>query len=549
MAARRSQRPRRHRAKGSDNDTERKSRSNNSADSKGKTYRNKTFADCTYTHASWRNDKFLLQKDMESTNLNLLLDGSVTLPEIDPHLAANLILDESRTGVTADALERIVPPSNIPTKYLHFTTREQLSELRAYLQPLALTEVKRLADTPPEEGKETKVYTQEEIDQAADKLLKQHMSAFRTWQDRLNNHRLKYNNVDPVKHAKLIKSLCSSFHDTFGLHIYKTLPAHRQFVVYNEINKSLYDLLDDYVPINTKHVKTGVPPGDGIAFYKKLDSTNTKDSPMSTQHVMKRLINARQLPGQTYEAFVDYMKDLKSLYKQAADKDPDESLIRLALTERVTDFYKATIENITSNDLTTGVQTPIEGDVSIMTAVKFIEQTKSKEFKKYTAKQKTRRNTRSRKPEHAYNARGRHKQKTNESIDPADRVCTWCRKYLPHLRTNHTAGECRIKNEYSNTKCHVCEQLGHPARLCPDSTGHTANTAQDQQPKADADDDESVASNTSRRSRALRRRPSDQLTAAEAIKMMKSKHKHNKTRGNSKNRFYRIVELSSSDEN
>ena len=546
MAARRNQ-TRRQRAK--DTDTERKNRSNNSAATSTKSKRNKTFADCIYTHASWRNDKFLLQKDMESTNLNLLLDGSVSLPEINPHLAANLILDESRTGVTADALERIVPPSNIPTKYLHYTTREQLSELRDYLQPLALAEIKRLADKPTEEGKEAEVYTQEQLEAEAEKLLKGQMSDFKLWQERLTQHRLKYNNVDPVKHAKLIKSLCSSFHDTFGLHIYKALPAHRQFVVYKEINKSLYDLLDDYVPINTKHVKTGVPPGDGIAFYKKLDSTNTKDSPMSTQHVMKRLINARQLPGQTYEAFVDYMKDLKTLYKQAAGKDPDESLIRLALTERVTDFYKATIENITSNDLTTGVQTPIEGDVSIMTAVKFIEQTKIKEFKKYTAKQKTRRNTRSRKYEQALIAKGRNKQKTPEPIDPADRVCTWCRKYLPHLRTNHTAGDCRIKNEYANTKCHVCEQLGHPARLCPDSTGHTANTAQDKAPKADADDDESVASNTSRRSRALRRRPADQLTAAEAIKMMKSKHKHNKARGNSKHRFYRIVELSSSDEN
>ena len=145
MAARRNQ-TRRQRAK--DTDTERKNRSNNSAATSTKSKRNKTFADCIYTHASWRNDKFLLQKDMESTNLNLLLDGSVPLPEINPHLAANLILDESRTGVTTDTIERIVPPSNIPTNYLHFTTRGQISELRrAYLSPLALAEVKLLADT------------------------------------------------------------------------------------------------------------------------------------------------------------------------------------------------------------------------------------------------------------------------------------------------------------------------------------------------------------------------------------------------------------------
>ena len=59
MAARRNQ-PRRQRAK--DTDTERKNRSNNSAATSTKSNRNKTFADCTYTHASWRNDKFLLQK-------------------------------------------------------------------------------------------------------------------------------------------------------------------------------------------------------------------------------------------------------------------------------------------------------------------------------------------------------------------------------------------------------------------------------------------------------------------------------------------------------
>ena len=217
----------------------------------------------------------------------------------------------------------------------------------------------------------------------------------------------------------------------------------------------------------------------------------------------------------------------------------DENLVRLALTERIIDFYKPVMDNISTNDLTQSVVTPLIGDGSIYEAMTQYEITHGKEFRKLRKKPAKDSREQANSAQQRPSNRGK-KTTVGPNGKPYTYTCEWCAKFRPGKPTGHKTEDCYIKKDLANVTCDVCGQKGHSARFCQSGRKGRANQANE--------DDQSVKSSRSSRSHTLKRyveRADDELNSAEAMKALKKAHKKNKKTG--RKVLYRIVQLSESD--
>ena len=252
------------------------------------------------------------------------------------------------------------------------------------------------------------------------------------------------------------------------------------------------------------------------------------------QAVLAKIIAAKQLHGQEYSAYAQYVQDLCHDYEEATGGlQVDEPLRRLALTQRIIDFYKPVMDSIRTNDLTQGITTPLRGEGSILDAMTRYEIDHQKEF----------RQLRKKKPRPSKGDRDKREQaNAAQSQGKKTFTCTWCAEFRPGEPTSHKEKDCRIKAQHLNVVCDVCGQKGHPSRYCQSGKPGRANQADE--------DSKSIASTRSRRSTTLKRyveRADDELNAAEAMKALKAAHKRNKKKGKKSLFTITRVDLSSSD--
>ncbi len=301
--------------------------------------------------------------------------------------------------------------------------------------------------------------------------------------------------------------------------------------------------MNKFIGRDYKYLKQGVSHNDGLALYKRCNIKQSKPSPVSGQAVLSKIIAVKQQPGQEYSAYAQYVQDLCHDYEEATGGlQVDEPLRRLALTQRITEFYKPVMDSIRTNDLTQGITTPLRGEGSILEAMTRYEIDHQKEFRQMRKKKKQSKHDRD-KDEQANNAQSQgNRQRSGRNQDNKSSTCTWCAEFRPGEPTSHKVQDCRIKKDCLNITCGVCGQKGHPSRFCQSGKPGRANQADE--------DSKSVASTRSRRSPTLKRfvaRADDELISAEAMKALKAAHKRNKKKGKKSLFTITRVDLNSSD--
>ena len=499
--------------------------------------------DLTYDPKKWEAHKYIILNHFESDMCSALLDGKLEPPQIHPQLAASLLLDHSRGGQQP-------PRPQLDPVYWTCNSEQQLARLGYELEgELAFQSLPSSSTAKPvkEEAKAEDAPqltpfsgTNEHTAKAWAELSK--------WQKALAAFRAKNQIPDFIKHQKLLAYITSSLDNATGALEYPSHAIEFRFKIYTEVNMKVYSFFVNFIGRAYKYLKKGIERGDGLSLFHRCNIKQSKPSATSGQAVISRLINARQRRGQDYASYLQFITDICDEYAEATGgTEIDETLKRLALTakDRIADFYHPVMDSISTNDLTTGKTTPLDGDISIAAAMLQYEIDNQSEFKLFQKKKK-----RDSHKEQAHEAasrgsprRGqRNEQKRNNDNDNKDfPPCSWCTKFIPHIAGSHPDEKCRPRQQYVNMVCRICGQKGHPARLCREGKQGRAHQAQEEK---------SVNSNSSSRSRILSRRidpPEDELNSAEAIKIIKQRHKYNKSRGRS--RRYKIVEIDDEDSN
>ena len=500
--------------------------------------------DLKYDPKTWESQKYAILAHFGGDMCGYVLSGDIQKPEVQPALAIDLLADMSRGGT---------PPTqpNIDPIYLACSSHADLSAIGfAREGPGAFkTETPSAASTPggsnvkkePQDQSspgEAKSDLGEDPDQPehGNKYTKAAWDKLNEYHSALAQFRTDHPVVDFMKHQKLCSYITSSLDSATGAQDFNLFEVHIQYKVYAELNNKIYQFLNKFIGKDYKYLKQDIAKNDGIELYRRCNIKQAKPSATSGQAVVKRMINARQHRGQEYSAYYQYIMDICSDYEEATGGlTIDDTLIRLALTERISDFYKPIMDNISTNDLTQKNITPLCGEGSIVEAMTQYEITHAKEFRQLRKKrEKKPRNRRERANAASDNKRQpRHQQKGDDYVMSFD--CAWCKKFRPGKPTSHTDDKCKIKADYINMTCHVCEQKGHPSKFCQDGQKGRANHA---------DDNRSVASSRSTRSHALKRyvEPNaDELNSAEAIKAIKRSHKTNKKSGRA--RRYKVIEV------
>ena len=504
--------------------------------------------DLKYNSKLWEAHKYIITNHFNDTLCGAVLSGEIAEPEIEPKLAIALLTDMSRGGVPP------IPPP-LDAAYWACESEEELREVafaregdsafNKFIESKNKTKKKKpakqsqAASTTPDaiEGKD-----EEEAAPSQDFVMASSMAwaALETFRTELEEFRKENPRVDFIKHQKLVSQINNSLNSATGVHEFSIFPIHIRYKIYAELNTKIYSFLNKFIGRESKHLKQGIAIGDGKALYQRCNIKQSKPSATSGQAVLKKMISVKQLPGQEYSAYYQYVQDICNQYEEATGgMEIDENLVRLALTERIIDFYKPVMDNISTNDLTQSVVTPIIGEGSIYEAMTQYEITHQKEFRKLSKKPS--KDSR----EKANSAQQRPSNRAKKSSvgpngKPYTYTCEWCAKFRPGKPTGHKTEDCYIKRDLASVTCDVCDQKGHSSRFCQSGRKGRANQADE--------DDHSVKSSRSSRSHTLKRfveRAEDELNSAEAMKALKKAHKKNKKAG--RKVLYRIVQLSESD--
>ena len=188
--------------------------------------------------------------------------------------------------------------------------------------------------------------------------------------------------VDFIKHQNLVSQINNPLDSATGIHEFAIFPIQIRFKIYAELNTKIYSFLNKFIGRDYKYLKQGISHNDGLALFKRCNIKQSKPSPVSGQAVLAKIIAAKQLQGQEYSAYAQYIQDLCHDYGEATGGlQVDEPLRRLALTQRITDFYKPVMDSIRTKDLTQGIFTPLQGEGSILDAMTRYEIDHQKEFR------------------------------------------------------------------------------------------------------------------------------------------------------------------------
>ena len=501
--------------------------------------------DLKYNPKHWEAHKYIITNHFGDSMCGTVLNGDLQAPEIDPGLATALLTDMSRGGTPPN-------PPLLDSAYWACTSEQELGDLAleregesafdAFITAKQSTKKAKpakkggKATVKQEDGQQSEEEDDDEhrVSQEFVTACRQAWAALETYRTQLAEFRAENPVVDFIKHQKLVSQINNSLDSATGVYEFDIFPIHIRYKIYAELNTKIYSFLNKFIGRDYKYLKQGISHNDGLALYQRCNIKQSKPSPVSGQAVLAKIIAAKQLAGQEYSAYAQYIQDLCNNYEEATGGlQVDEPLRRLALTQRITSFYKPVMDSIRTNDLTQGIITPLRGEGSILDAMTRYEIDHQKEF----------RQLRKKKPRPSKGDRDKREQaNAAQSQGKKTFSCTWCAEFRPGEPTSHKEKDCRIKAQHLNVKCDVCGQKGHPSRYCQSGNPGRAT-------KAD-EDSKSIASTRSRRSTTLKRyveRADDELNAAEAMKALKAAHKRNKKKGKKSLFTITRVDLSSSD--
>ena len=501
--------------------------------------------DLKYNPKHWEAHKYIITNHFGDSMCGAVLNGDLQAPEIDPGLATALLTDMSRGGTPPN-------PPLLDSAYWACTSEQELGDLAlerdgesAFDAFITAKQSTKKAKPAKKGGKATVKQEDgqqsEEEDDDEQRASQEFVAACRlawaaleTYRAQLAQFRADNPVVDFIKHQKLVSQINNSLDSATGVYEFDIFPIHIRYKIYAELNTKIYSFLNKFIGRDYKYLKQGIPHNDGLALYQRCNIKQSKPSPVSGQAVLAKIIAAKQQAGQEYSAYAQYIQDLCNDYEEATGGlTVDEPLRRLALTQRIIDFYKPVMDSIRTNDLTQGHITPLRGEGSILQAMTRYEIDHQKEF----------RQLRKKKPRPSKGDRDKREQaNAAQSQGKKTFTCTWCAEFRPGEPTSHKEKDCRIKAQHLNVVCDVCGQKGHPSRYCQSGKPGRANQADE--------DSKSIASTRSRRSTTLKRyveRADDELNAAEAMKALKAAHKRNKKKGKKSLFTITRVDLSSSD--
>ena len=328
-------------------------------------------------------------------------------------------------------------------------------------------------------------------------------TGIQSWHQRLATWRAA-NAPNLSSYAKLQAFIEKILTSSSGLQQYKAMPPYFKALIYQSANSTIYEFFNKYIGRKHKHLKTPEikHTRDGLALYDSCNYQQAKPSTNSGALILKKITSAKQLPGQPYAAFVDYViHDLGEQYQEATGKPPDQSLMRMALTQQIQDFYKTSMSALLANESLSNITIPIKGQTKSVSAVMERYQNENPvAYAKYLKKtRRTKRKPRDSDLEEANAATGNNNQNgrnnrnnrgNNNNQDSGQKTfdCTWCLIHRPGCPTKHTANQCRIKRDHASTTCDICHQKGHPAKFCPSKTGRAqlAAFAESKAPAAEA---------------------------------------------------------------
>ena len=524
-----------------------------STNNKGNSAMRTKATDLKYNPKHWEAHKYIITNHFGDSMCGAVLNGDLQPPEIDPGLATALLTDMSRGGTPP------IPPL-LDAAYWACASEEELGSLAlerdgesafdAFIAAKQSTKKEKpakkggKATVKQEDGLQSKEEDEDEqrVSHEFVTACRQAWAALETYRTQLAKFRADNPVVDFIKHQKLVSQINNSLDSATGVHEFVIFPIHIRYKIYAELNTKIYSFLNKFIGRDYKYLKEGIDHNDGLSLYKRCNIKQSKPSAASGQAVLSKIIGVKQLPGQEYSAYFQYVLDLCNNYKEATGgMEVDENLQRLALTQRITEFYKPVIDSINTNDLTQGVVTPLRGEGSIYEAMTRYEIDHQKEFREM--RKKKAKSDRDKREQANLAQRQGNRQQPGRNDSDKSYTCTWCAEFRPGKPTTHKAQDCRIRKDHLNTTCDVCGQKGHPSQFCQDGKTGRANQADE--------DSKSVTSTRSRRSHTLKRyvkRADDELNAAEAMKALKRAHKRNQKSG--KKALYTItrVDLSSSDD-
>ena len=490
-----------------------------SSNSKGSSATRTKATDLKYNPKHWEAHKYIITNHFGDSMCGAVLNGELQPPEIEPGLATALLTDMSRGGTPP------IPPP-LDAAYWACATEEELGTLAlerdgesAFDAFIAIKQSTKKtkpaqkggkATVKQEDGQQSEEEDDDEqrVSQEFVAACQQAWAALEAYRAQLTKFRSDHPVVDFIKHQKLVSQINNSLDSATGIHEFAIFPIHIRFKIYAELNTKIYSFLNKFIGRDYKYLKQGISHNDGLALFKRCNIKQSKPSPVSGQAVLAKIIAAKQLQGQEYSAYAQYVdiQDLCHDYEEATGGlQVDEPLRRLALTQRITDFYKPVMDSIRTNDLTQGIVTPLQGEGSILDAMTRYEIDHQKEFRKMRKKKRQSNHGRDQ-AEQANNAQSqgnrRQQGRSNSSRSNSDQsfACTWCAEFRPGEPTSHKVQDCRIKKSFLSTTCDVCGQKGHPSRFCQSGKAGRANQADE--------DNKSIASTRSKRSTTLKRRQS-----------------------------------------
>ena len=533
---------------------------------KPKTAQSRTKADnLTYDPQKWDKQKYVIMAHLSSSPIcSAIVTDALPPPPISPNLAVQLLMDDSR-----DQAERPPTPNpkdispifwdctstkqciqrastllmNDPRRYPKATTdlmpqdffnihgtqktpieidnyayHEYHNQLVEYQQAMAAAETAEAKDQlegPPVHPREV----------AYQELTKWHKD-LATWR---STHQ-----SDMARYVKLKTLIARTLESHSALQEYQVYPVHYQALTYQSANHIIYSFFDKFIGRKHKHLKTNAikQQRDGHALFKACNWQRARPSTNSGAIILNKITSAKQQPGQPYAAFVDYViYDLGEQYQEATGKPPDQSLMRMPLTQNIQDFYKQPMSALMAQEALSDYIIPVIGkDRSISAVMERFQNEHPKQFTKYLNKKakRNKRNQDNNRNEEANTAQQqRNQRRGNKNKGQSNEKtfdCTWCLVYRPGSPTKHTEAECRIKRDNANIRCDICNRLGHPAKFCPSKTGRAnlASHEESKEPEANLSTAHSVS------------RP---LTAKEARNQLRS------LEATSKHSKFKIVEV------
>ena len=476
--------------------------------------------------------------------IGYLIEGKLIAPNLNETLALHLLLDDSRAPADKPDL-----PYAVPLRFWHATNLQTLNtlidndisnqDLPSLFEDLEdnareLYAASLDGEEPGVEHTPPRFYTQAAA------------TTLHAWHTATNEWR-KANPSDTSKHLKLVSLLTKGSESAAHIFEYHMLPEYQQYYVVTQLNADLWSFLTSYIGTGKhRHLITESLPNNGLDLLRILDKGRINPSIQAGASILAHLQTIRMHPGTSWDQFHTILLELEDDYFQATDSKFPSSLMRLALTSkrRLQSFYEPVCKTIETREAVGHPDLPLTApgdELSVASLMASYQLQNPDLYKRYLRKTRRTRPDAAQahmaEPKRPSRPRPRQPQRgkpNNRRTNPSSSKtfnCTWCKKHRPDCPTSHYERECRIKKDCLRTACDICQQIGHPAKFCPNSTGRAHNCEETkQQPNCHVRPPVQLT-------RHGFAHPEDELNAAEAQRAIKNAHDTLKARGVNGARF------------